>query len=91
MTYVWKRTCLIAAVPSKMLYLNGELGFEHVLSQHYKLKDNDETICIYEESISEENTVYIYIVKENYEMDFLEHFKTLCNNELDIKLLNGKK
>lgn len=74
--------------PSKMLYLNGELGFEHVLSQHYKLKNNDETICIYEESISEENTVYIYIVKENYEMDFLEHFKTLCNNELDVNSLN---
>lgn len=74
-----------SSVSSQVLYLSDALGFEHVLSQYYNLNEDDKTICVYEESISEDHTLYIFVVNGKFEMDFLENYEKVCVNELNVE------
>lgn len=74
-----------SSVSSQVLYLSDALGFEHVLSQYYNLNEDDKTICVYEESISEDHTLYIFVVNDGFAMDFLENYEKVCVNELNVE------
>ncbi len=62
---------------------------EYAVYEHYKLKDDDEIICLKEE-LSDEDGNYIsyYITDKNTEIDILTNYSNLCINKINVKTVD---
>ena len=62
---------------------------EYAVYEHYKLKDDDEIICLKEE-LSDEAGNYIsyYITDKNTEIDILTNYSNLCINKINVKTVD---
>ncbi len=78
--------CDYASQNSKsILCLTWDNGAEYILGQQFILKENDKIIGLYEEGANGDGFVTKYwVINKKYELDFLDNFKSICENKTSI-------